>query len=1122
MCQAVRDGGRRCPKHQHGNVALQRATIALSNLTERQVDQLFSELRREGRNSPETIRDQTNDTQIITELTTGQHATAATIYQQQMDKATQHNETYSPETIYARNLLLTRARTRHNKITEHLEAISQNSGIPFSDIKQNYARIMEEVDTSRGSDAPTEYNATSRMRYFRAELPCDRATVVALERLSNISPETLTYEPTQRIQHYHTPSESNIHSYGYDAGRLEVKFREGGPIYSYRNVPEHVWNDLLYSSSPGRIIATRIRNNPEYQYETAEQAENDATQHRCQVCGQFIGEARHICPEGPVTLPHPTTNVLHQNASGDASEFPTELIDTFATPLPNIPATNNLSEPGTNFVNYQLLNTTSPTFSRPENITPQTPEQQETELRRIQSIISAHPDKVENIPQNTSITNPTTNFTFNTNDYSIPDLRTFKTRLTKQALRAGKAVYVENFSVEKLTRTTPNPLNPEFHQTNTEATVTGPLFFRRTKEGAIELLNKPSSLKCDCPEYAQKYVCEHTLLTHHQLPYYLQTITYEPTPYSQTTLIEDDLPKINPSYNPIIKNTHKAILIDEHTLRINEEPELDTPQGEFASNIERLKLLRKYEHNNLDAPLAHNFNTLLTIEEYKLAPLPQAFTERHLAEYPETKILVPVRVRYNQHAKPIQNWNKNLMENAISTEPVFSEPGNVTGELVYSHEETRELTRNLKCDCETYQTTYRCQHVRTTEILTANKVFNTQTPAIRNPTPTSLTNTNIQQQLSTETQPIETTTPLPKNESTETGELMNPPTTAEAFWNIYQNARKTKNNGTNPIPLQTENVTNGICAPGKRKFGIEIEYDYPQEWSTEEKQANDVLLAKALQNANLTQTNNKKVYHASKTEGYATWTLEHDPTTDGEIVSPPLSDTPESWEQINKICAILKKHNAMPSTRTGLHVNISSNDFNGNFPLHAQISQLVRDKREIIFRLAKNPEANTHRGTQYCNPNVTLPYMPIAEHKPFPTTSINKNDAVNFTHSTKKENPKSRIEYRMWDATLDPATIQQQVAISANLTEYAHRAAQQKEGYKPTLSRDTTPLGGRQKAEQQELKQENGKRQRLSKNRVEHLYSDVREFLDTVFTNPTAKENALKLFAINTWYNKEI
>src|SRR5690625_7003818 len=75
----------------------------------------------------------------------------------------------------------------------------------------------------------------------------------------------------------------------------------------------------------------------------------------------------------------------------------------------------------------------------------------------------------------------------------------------------------------------------------------------------------------------------------------------------------------------------------------------------------------------------------------------------------------------------------------------------------------------------------------------------------------------------------------------------------------------------------------------------------------------------------LTRTTYQQHYHANaaSSDPYTSWTLESDCTVDGEIVSPILHDTPEDWEQIEKVCDIVKRHGGKASTRTGGHVHMS-------------------------------------------------------------------------------------------------------------------------------------------------------------------------------------------------------
>ena len=59
---------------------------------------------------------------------------------------------------------------------------------------------------------------------------------------------------------------SNIRSIGYDAqsALLEVEF-SSSEVYQYFNVPEHIYNSLINSSSRGQFLNDYIKYNYRYQ-----------------------------------------------------------------------------------------------------------------------------------------------------------------------------------------------------------------------------------------------------------------------------------------------------------------------------------------------------------------------------------------------------------------------------------------------------------------------------------------------------------------------------------------------------------------------------------------------------------------------------------------------------------------------------------------------------------------------------------------------------------------------------------------------------------------------------------------------------------------------------------------
>ncbi len=57
---------------------------------------------------------------------------------------------------------------------------------------------------------------------------------------------------------------SNLKAIGYNQGTLFVTFHSGG-TYAYFEVPEHIFNELLYANSKGTYHHRNIKNHYHYQ-----------------------------------------------------------------------------------------------------------------------------------------------------------------------------------------------------------------------------------------------------------------------------------------------------------------------------------------------------------------------------------------------------------------------------------------------------------------------------------------------------------------------------------------------------------------------------------------------------------------------------------------------------------------------------------------------------------------------------------------------------------------------------------------------------------------------------------------------------------------------------------------
>lgn len=239
-----------------------------------------------------------------------------------------------------------------------------------------------------------------------------------------------------------------------------------------------------------------------------------------------------------------------------------------------------------------------------------------------------------------------------------------------------------------------------------------------------------------------------------------------------------------------------------------------------------------------------------------------------------------------------------------------------------------------------------------------------------------------------------------------------------------------------PLVYGYENVTNGVCAPGRKAFGVEIEFD----------RGNTHQIARELYEAGYAERPVMEGWHwnARTSRPYSTWSLEWDATvTGGEIVSPILHDTRETWEAIEKICKIITDNGGEASVRTGQHVHMGTVNRSMRSPRRrarnarevsrANILSLYLAMEDSIHRVQTDPYRQVHRGFRWCSPMDTHSIRPLMNRlNEEPITGNDHGSSLNFGHP-------ERIEFRGSDGTLDPAHIQAQVMVAAALVDAAER-----------------------------------------------------------------------------------
>jgi hypothetical protein len=334
-----------------------------------------------------------------------------------------------------------------------------------------------------------------------------------------------------------------------------------------------------------------------------------------------------------------------------------------------------------------------------------------------------------------------------------------------------------------------------------------------------------------------------------------------------------------------------------------------------------------------------------------------------------------------------------------------------------------------------------------------------------------------------------------------------------AFQRSYDAAKERKARGEAPVPYLRENATNGLGArDGGRGFGVEIEFDL-RHLGEDEREDALYNIGHELYVADLTATAFQEDYHSAARDGnYLRWRFEEDNTVSGEIVSPILYDEPKTWERLEKVCEIVRRHGGKATTRTGSHVHVACGNYDHNPANHNNLLQLFKQNEDVLYRLAQNPEADAHRGTSYCAPNL-LPardYTDVAQVNR--ASQSNRYTGLNFQAVEGYHD--DHVEFRMWDGTLDPAAIQSQIKMSLAMTEAAFRA--EPGAFRDRNSQEPEPLGMHSRLPARAQARAEGRRE-LSGADWQRDTASFRNLVDTLFTRPEDKEQLTALFAVTKW-----
>lgn len=247
-----------------------------------------------------------------------------------------------------------------------------------------------------------------------------------------------------------------------------------------------------------------------------------------------------------------------------------------------------------------------------------------------------------------------------------------------------------------------------------------------------------------------------------------------------------------------------------------------------------------------------------------------------------------------------------------------------------------------------------------------------------------------------------------------------------------------------------------------REFGVELEFDVhhhaPRYGDLELDQRIDYRyrstsprrlavgrVARALYEDNFTNHDRQSGYHTGVRNGYQRnlrggWVYESDGSVDGgEVVSPILSDTPETWQRLHQVCDIITRHGGTASSHTGSHITVSAPEQAGRALRLTRFLRLMHHHQRDLHVMAA---AGQNRGQVYSAAMPAPPdqgYTRIGDARQL----LGRYSFANIAHIATSRNEaaanSSRVEFRLWDGSLEPGRIQAQVKMSTAMLDYTAR-----------------------------------------------------------------------------------
>ncbi len=231
-----------------------------------------------------------------------------------------------------------------------------------------------------------------------------------------------------------------------------------------------------------------------------------------------------------------------------------------------------------------------------------------------------------------------------------------------------------------------------------------------------------------------------------------------------------------------------------------------------------------------------------------------------------------------------------------------------------------------------------------------------------------------------------------------------------------------------PYEYEYEDVLNGAPIT----FGVEIEC-MPSDDQDEgfAQRVVDRLRAEGL----TTQRRRQEYHQGAQHSGQHVWGIERDGSLgfNGiEVISPILSDDPEHWRQLERICQIIQEEGGTVDQRCGGHVHVGAERALDTEPQRwRRLARVYGAFQDVIYRMSAQGERHRGAGRNY---TYSRPLNSSRLRPRFGSMNDVYRFASGFRGGLNYQHARShRIEFRQFDGSVDAARIQQNVRLAAGM-----------------------------------------------------------------------------------------